>query len=60
MNRKTAVWLNACGIVAPLLWASMVIYSGSRHPGYSHVRQYVSDLAARGSSTRLPWPGHRR
>jgi len=52
MNRKFATWLNAGGIVAPLLWASMVIYSGSRHPDYSHVRQYISDLAAQGSSTQ--------
>jgi uncharacterized protein DUF998 len=44
--------LNACGIVAPLLWATTVMYAGSRHPEYSHVRQYISDLAARGSSTQ--------
>ena len=54
MNQKLATWLNAGGVVAPLLWASAVIYSGSRHPEYSHVRQYISDLAARGSSTQHP------
>jgi hypothetical membrane protein len=52
MYRRAAAWLNAGGIVAPLLWASTVIYSGERHPEYSHVRQYISDLAARGSSTQ--------
>ena len=52
MNQKLAAWLNAGGVVAPLLWASAVIYSGTRHPEYSHVRQYISDLAARGSSTQ--------
>jgi len=52
MYQKAAAWLNAGGIVAPLLWASTVIYSGERHPEYSHVRQYISDLAARGSSTQ--------
>jgi len=35
MNQKLAAWLNAGGIVAPLLWASTVVYSGTRHPDYS-------------------------
>jgi hypothetical membrane protein len=52
MDRKVATWLNAGGIVAPVLWASAVVYSGSLHPEYSHARQYVSELAARGSSTQ--------
>ena len=52
MTKLHAAALNACGIAAPLLWATTVIYAGSRHPEYSHVRQYVSDLAARGSSTQ--------
>jgi len=43
--------LNACGLAAPILWASAVIVCGSRHPEYSHIRHYISDLAARGSST---------
>lgn len=49
---RYGVALTACGIVAPLLWATTVIYAGSRHPEYSHVRHYISDLAARGSSTQ--------
>src|SRR5262245_61425956 len=53
MHRNAAAWLSVGGIVAPLLWAWVVVYSGSRHPEYSHVRQYVSDLAARGSSTQV-------
>jgi Protein of unknown function (DUF998) len=52
VTKLHAAALNACGIVAPLLWATTVIYAGSRHPEYSHVSQYVSDLAARGSSTQ--------
>jgi hypothetical membrane protein len=48
---RVAMCLSACGLAAPLLWASAVIFSGSRHPEYSHIRQYISDLAARGSST---------
>jgi hypothetical protein len=52
VTKLHAAALNACGIAAPLLWATTVIYAGSRHPEYSHVRQYVSELAARGSSTQ--------
>jgi len=52
MNQKLATWLSAGGVAAPLLWASTVIYSGALHPEYSHIRQYISDLAARGSSTQ--------
>ena len=52
MTKLHAAVLNACGVGAPLLWATTVIYAGSRHPEYSHVRQYVSELAARGSSTQ--------
>jgi hypothetical membrane protein len=52
MHQKVATWLNLGGIAAPLVWASTVIYSGSLHPEYSHVHQYISDLAARGSSTQ--------
>jgi Protein of unknown function (DUF998) len=52
MHQKVATWLNAGGIVAPVLWASAVVYSGSLHPEYSHARQYISELAARGSSTQ--------
>src|SRR5688572_16533016 len=52
MHRRVVTWLNAGGLVAPVLWASAVVYSGSFHPGYSHARQYISELAARGSSTQ--------
>ena len=48
---KVAMCLSACGVAAPLLWTSTVIFSGSRHPEYNHIRQYISDLAVRGSST---------
>jgi hypothetical membrane protein len=43
--------LAAAGIAAPLLWAGAVIYCGAARPGYSHVTQFMSELAERGSST---------
>lgn len=44
--------LNAAGIAAPVLWLASVILIGSLRPEYSHYRQYVSELAARGTSTQ--------
>ena len=42
-----------CGILAPLLWASAIIFCGSLRPEYSHFTQYISELGERGSSTEL-------
>jgi len=42
-----------CGILAPVLWASVIILCGSVRPGYSHLTQYISELGERGSSTEL-------
>jgi hypothetical membrane protein len=44
--------LNAAGIVAPVLWVSALFYIGSLRPEYSHSRQYISELAARGTPTQ--------
>jgi len=44
---------NLCGILAPLLWASAIIFCGSLRPEYSHFTQYISELGERGSSTEL-------
>jgi hypothetical membrane protein len=44
--------LNAGGIAAPLLWLAAVIYVGSLRPEYSHYRDYISELAARGTPTQ--------
>jgi hypothetical membrane protein len=44
--------MNAAGIVAPVLWVAAVVYIGSLRPEYSHSRQYVSELAARGTPTQ--------
>jgi hypothetical membrane protein len=44
--------LNAAGIVAPVLWVAALVYIGSLRPEYSHYRQYVSELAARGTPTQ--------
>jgi hypothetical membrane protein len=44
---------NLCGILAPLLWASAIVFCGSLRPGYGHLTQYISELGERGSSTEL-------
>ena len=44
--------LNVAGLVAPVLWVAAVVYIGSLRPEYSHYRQYISELAARGSTTQ--------
>jgi hypothetical membrane protein len=44
--------LNAGGGIAPVLWVAAILYSGSLRPEYSHSRQYVSELAARGTPTQ--------
>jgi len=42
-----------CGILAPLVWASAIIFCGSLRPEYNHLTQYISELGERGSSTEL-------
>jgi hypothetical membrane protein len=44
---------NLCGILAPLLWVSVIIFCGGSRPEYSHFTQYISELGERGSSTEL-------
>ena len=39
------------GIVAPLLWLSLIGLSGAMRPEFSHITQYISELGERGSST---------
>jgi hypothetical membrane protein len=39
------------GILAPLLWLSLIGIAGAMRPGFSHVSQYISELGERGSST---------
>ena len=43
--------LNAAGIVAPVLSVAAVVYIGSLRPEDSHYRQYISELAARGTGS---------
>jgi hypothetical membrane protein len=52
VQRTVARLLNAAGIAAPVLWAAAVVYVGSLRPEYSHYRQYISELAARGTPTQ--------
>jgi hypothetical membrane protein len=44
--------LVAGGILAPILWVTVFLYVGSLRADYSHTRQYISALEARGSSTQ--------
>lgn len=44
---------NLCGLLAPVLWASAIIFCGSLRPEYSHFTQYISELGERGSSTEF-------
>lgn len=44
---------NVCGILAPVLWVSAIIFCGSLRPEYSHFSQYISELGERGSSTEF-------
>lgn len=52
--RAARQWRGAgllCGLVAPVLWAAVIILAGELRPGFDHVRQYISELGERGSST---------
>ena len=49
VSRTPARLLAVGGIVAPLMWATAVVYCGAIVPGYSHSQQYISELAAQGS-----------
>lgn len=44
---------NGCGMLAPVLWASAIVFCGSLRPEYSHLTQYISELGERGSSTEF-------
>lgn len=44
---------NLCGMLAPLLWASAIVFCGSSRPEFSHFTQYISELGERGSSTEF-------
>lgn len=41
------------GLLAPMLWAAMIVISGELRPGFDHVVQYISELGERGSSTEI-------
>jgi hypothetical membrane protein len=41
----------ACGVIAPLWWGAMILWCASVTPGYSHVTDFISELAARGAPT---------
>lgn len=57
-TRSTAVSkaLLACGMTAPLLDIVMTAAVGALEPGYSHTRQFISELGAVGSGHPFPTP----
>ena len=44
----TMRWLAACGVVVPILDVLITTWLGAIDPGYSHVRQYISELGEAG------------
>lgn len=42
-----------CGIAAPILWLSIIALCGALTPGYEHLRDFISELAAREAPTEL-------
>jgi len=42
-----------CGILAPVLWLSLIGLAGAMRPEFSHVTHYISELGERGSSTEF-------
>src|SRR5262249_55364137 len=44
----TTRWLTACGVVVPVLDVVITAWLGALDPGYSHARQYISELGEAG------------
>lgn len=40
-----------CGLLAPLLWAAVIVIAGEWRLGFDHLQQYISELGERGSAT---------
>jgi hypothetical membrane protein len=56
MNQK---FLSSCGVIAPVLFVFMTILGGAIRPGYSHIKDTVSELFSPGApNTRLLVPIH--
>jgi len=41
----------ACGVAAPVLWVLMIALCGALTPGYDHLHDFISELAAREAPT---------
>jgi hypothetical membrane protein len=48
--KKPAAFLSLSGLIAPILFTSMTVICASLRPGYSHADQFMSELAATGTS----------
>ena len=54
LAQRLALRLGALGgVVAPLLFAAVVVHVASRYEGYSHVSQAISELGGEGASDPL-------
>jgi hypothetical membrane protein len=54
MHAWRTFWVRCglvCGLVAPLWWAAMIVFCATQFPGYSHVTDFISELAARDAPT---------
>ena len=40
-----------CGLIAPVLWAAVIVIAGELRPGFDQAGQYISELGERGSPT---------
>ncbi|KON27796.1 hypothetical protein AC481_03730 [miscellaneous Crenarchaeota group archaeon SMTZ-80] len=49
MSKGSLGLLAICGMVAPIWFIIMWIFSGAMYIGYNHVTQYISELGAVGS-----------
>jgi len=41
------------GILAPVIWLSLIVVAGAMRPEFSHATQFISELAETGGSTEL-------
>jgi hypothetical membrane protein len=48
-------WLAACGVAAPVVDVLVTAGLAARDPGYSHARQYISELGEAGRPYAAPF-----
>lgn len=50
---KNLKWYAICGVIAPILYATIVILGGLLRPDYSHIEHSVSELLVVGAPNKL-------